>query len=459
MWSINELIVAPATVPGRGARAIVRLAGQRLAELLPALVDADCWPRPGEQPRAVRGTLAAAGLAREWGPLPVDVLAWPGHGGPIGGPLAEVQLPASQPLVEAVVAEACRHGARLARGGEFTLRAFLAGRLDLVQAEAVLGVVDARTPAELSAALDRLGGGAGRALERVRGDLLDILADIEASIDFADEATPDAVPAGPAWAVVAARLDAARDAVDRVVATLAGRDAAACELPRVVLAGRPNIGKSSLFNAICGRAAALVADEQGTTRDWIEARMGGSLGRDWLLVDLAGIDAAGGGTDDAIAADAQDRARAELARADVVVACRDAAGALEIMPPAAAVRIDVVTRCDRLAASEAAVHELATSATNGLGIDRLRSAIDAAVAGLPAAGSATLRMRVAAQAARVAVDDAARAIRNFKAGDGVDEAVVAGVVRTAAESLAEATGAAIGTDLLDRIFSRHCIGK
>ena len=147
MWSADELIVAPATVPGTGARAVVRLAGDGLGELLQSLLAAIAWPQHGERPRVVRATLAAAGLGRDWGELPVEVLVWPGPAGPIGGPLAEVQLPASAPLVDAVIAEACRQGARLARGGEFTLRAFLAGRLDLVQAEAVLGVVDARTPA------------------------------------------------------------------------------------------------------------------------------------------------------------------------------------------------------------------------------------------------------------------------------------------------------------------------
>ena len=303
MWSAHELIVAPATVAGVGARAIVRIAGDGTEALLrrifvPMGVE---LPRPGESPRVVPGRLADEGLGRDWGELPVDVLFWPGPGGPIGGPLAEVQLPASAPLVDAVIAEACRLGARLARGGEFTLRGFLTGRLDLVQAEAVLAVVDARTPEDLSAALDRMAGGAGRALNHVRGELLDLLADIEASIDFADEATPDAVPVTPAWRTVAARLDGCRRSLDEVARSLVGRDATAADVPRVVLVGRPNIGKSSLFNALVGRDAALVADESGTTRDWIEARVSGDLGREWLLVDLAGLDASAACEDDLIA--------------------------------------------------------------------------------------------------------------------------------------------------------------
>ena len=461
MWSAHELIVAPATVAGAGARAIVRIAGDGTEALLrrifvPMGVE---LPRPGESPRVVPGRLADEGLGRDWGELPVDVLFWPGPGGPIGGPLAEVQLPASAPLVDAVIAEACRLGARLARGGEFTLRGFLTGRLDLVQAEAVLAVVDARTPEDLSAALDRMAGGAGRALNHVRGELLDLLADIEASIDFADEATPDAVPATPAWRTVAARLDGCRRSLDEVARSLVGRDATAADVPRVVLVGRPNIGKSSLFNALVGRDAALVADESGTTRDWIEARVSGDLGREWLLVDLAGLDASAACEDDLIASAAQARARAEAARADVIITCRDTGGGEVSIVVGSTPRIDVLTRCDRFADGNHDAGAIPTSASTGVGIATLRAAIDQAVEGLPAASSATLRMRVAVEASATSVAEARRAVEGAVGGHAVDESIISGSVRTAVESLGEVTGAAIGTDLLDRIFSRHCIGK
>lgn len=462
MWSIDELIVAPATVPGSGARAIVRLAGDALGALLPQLFTAVRWPRCGEAPRGVAATLARDGLGRDWGELPLHVLVWPGPGGPIGGPLAEVQLPASVPLVDAVVAEACRCGCRLARGGEFTLRGFLAGRLDLVQAEAVLGVVDARTPEELSLALDRLAGGMGQTLERVRGEVLDLLADVEAGIDFADESAPDGVPAGPAWPELTTRIDACIAAIAAASARLAGRDATAGDLPRVVLAGRANVGKSSLFNALLGRAAALVADEVGTTRDWLEARVTGASGRGWLLVDVAGWEtgAAGDTRCDPLAAEAQTRAAAEVMRADVVVACRDACDpAAPAVPAAAGRRIDVITRSDRVAGVGHGSDAIITSAVTGAGLESLAAAIDAAVATLPPSASATLRMRVAAAAATVALAEARSLVHEVAAGQGADEAVLAGSLRAAADALAEATGAAIATDLLDRIFSRHCIGK
>ena len=469
MWSTTELIVAPATLPGPGSRAIVRLAGDGLDGLLARMVTAEGsgFAQPGESPRVVPTRLAASGLGAEWGELAVKILHWPGPGGPIGGPLAEVQLPASAPLVEAVVAEACRHGARLARGGEFTLRAFLAGRLDLVQAEAVLAVVDARSPDELAAALDRMAGGAGRRLAATRSLLLDLLADIEAAIDFADETMPDAVPAADAatWRRVRDGLADTAAVIDDVANGLARRDAsAAAGLPRVVLVGRPNIGKSSLFNVLIGRDAALVADEAGTTRDWLEAPLASATGPRCILIDLAGMPADPAAARDAIDARAIDAARSELARADVAVVCRDASDpAWPGVPEAVqAVRLDIVTRCDRETDATDTADSLAirTSSVTGAGIDALRSAILAAVATLPPRSSpATLRMTVGLDAARNAVAEARRLVGLSGVAGLPDEAVVAGCVRRAVESLGEVTGAEIGVDLLDRIFSRHCIGK
>ena len=482
MWSVHELIVAPATVRGSGARAVVRLSGDGLDRLLEGLFVATAggFARHGEAPRLVMARLASRELTTEWGELPVEILHWPGPQGPTGGPLAEVQLPASAPLVDAVVAAACRHGARLAQGGEFSLRSFLAGRLDLLQAEAVLAVVEAKTPAELSAALDSMAGGVGHTLHSLRETLLDLTADIEATIDFADEHTPDAVPVADAaaWAALEARLVAAGQTLDAVAGRLASRDASAAgDLPRVVLVGPPNIGKSSLFNMLLGRDAALVADEAGTTRDWIAARLDADPTEPaCLLVDVAGIvdgmtdDVAGGEGRPAargpIELAAAERARAEIARADVVVACLDAAAAgetfLSSLPPATAPRIDVLTRCDLAPPSKVSriASACATSSHSGTGIAKLKSAIFGAVANLPGGRSpATLRMQVGVAAAREAVAAACGAAESARSGGTRDEAIVAGLLHQAVSAIGDVTGVELGTDLIDRIFSRHCIGK
>jgi len=473
MWSVHELIVAAATVRGSGARAVVRLSGDGLDRLLNELFAATAggFARHGEPARLVAARLASRDLTTEWGALPVEILHWPGPQGPTGGPLAEVQLPASTPLVDAVVAAACRHGARLARGGEFSLRSFLAGRLDLVQAEAVLAVVEAKTPAELSAALDAMAGGVGHALHSLRETLLDLTADIEATIDFADEHTPDAVPVADAaaWAALEARLVAAGHTLDTVAGRLASRDAsAACDLPRVVLVGPPNIGKSSLFNTLVGRDAALVADEAGTTRDWIAARLDADPTEPaCLLVDVAGVavDATDVAASGPIERAAAERARAEIARADVVVVCSDAATCVgTVLPPfpLASPRIDVFTRCDLATPSSCLEYASAciTSSRSGAGIAELKSAIFGAVANLPGGRSpATLRMQVGVAAARQAGAAACGAVESARSGGSRDEAIVAGLLHQAVAAVGEVTGVELGTDLIDRIFSRHCIGK
>lgn len=458
---------------------IVRLTGDGLRGLLDRLFvpcEPDAWlPCAGEPPRRVAGRLHPAGLGGTWGPLEVSLLFWPGPAGPLGAALAEVQLPASPVLASELQAEACRHGARLARGGEFSLRGYLAGKLDLLQAEAVLSLIEARTPEELTRALDRMAGGVGRAVTAVREDLLDLVADIEATIDFSDDLTPDAVPVpGLPTIELARRIQAAIDRLDAVDCRLADRDAATMEsLPRVVLIGPPNIGKSSLFNSILGREAAVVADELGTTRDWVGGVLEDELGQPvCLLVDVAGLPEVGAGQPgpDAIAAAAADIALREMHRAAVVIACQDAVtgsvGSQSAAPRSAAGRIDVVTRSDRLAGAEtpgaaacAPGRPIRTSALEGSGVDELRNRVLATIRALPPGSTpATIRLRSGIEAARRSL-----AVMLSEPGESgrlpPDEAFVAVVLREAIDALGEVTGAVIGMDIVDRVFSRHCIGK
>lgn len=481
MWEPDDLIVAPATVAGRGVRAIVRLGGAGLDDVLARLFVLPV-PLP-PSPRAIPATLRPDGLGGQWGAIAVEILRWPGPAGPTGGPLAEVQLPCSQPLVEAIVGEACRLGARLARGGEFTLRAFLAGKLDLLQAEAVLAVVDARSPGELSHALDRLAGGIGRDLQALRERLLDLTADVEAAIDFADERSPDSLGQSSAafWGSAIAALGEIGRAVDAAMAKVESRDSGMRgRLPRVVICGPPNIGKSSLYNALVGREAALVADEEGTTRDWLEAVVRGDApglpgqpgAVEWLLVDTAGVGKGEGDGADApeapLVAAAAEAGIGEVGRAEIVLRCRDqAAGhgrAGEGLPdgvslPHGAVVIDVLTRCDRGLPGGDLGAAIATSAATGLGLDRLKRQVAAAVATLPRFGGAAERIRAGLVATRSAVGEAKAIAELGLAGGPAEEPLLAETLLAAIDAVGMVTGHTIGTDLIDRIFSRHCVGK
>jgi tRNA modification GTPase len=516
MWIVDDLIVAPATVRAGGGRGIVRLAGPGLTDLLERLLEPAAEP-DGRAGRAVAALLREIPLndaspvdaapvdaapvdgtpvdgtpvdgtpvdGTTFGPIPLRLLTWPDGRGPLGMASAELHLPGSIPLVDAVVARCLQLGARLARGGEFSLRAFLGGRLDLMQAEAVLAVVEAATPDDLSAALDRLSGGLGRALEAERERLLDIAADLEAMIDFGDEAIDPAAREG-FGRTLAGRLETARSAIGDLLERLGDRAATATDGVRVVLSGPPNIGKSSLYNALLGRTAALVSDETGTTRDYLEAVVAGANSPvEYVLVDVAGLDgivADGDGSCAGVVGRADAVARRQAARADVLVRCRDATAGDSFPPAGRARRIDVLTRCDRAGMAGVAPASgppveggggvIRTSSVTGMGIDRLRRAIEEAVARSRSGTPATLRAAEGLLEAHEALGRSVMAAACRSSGrpesgptvlpteeSAFDEAVVASHLGRAIQSLASVTGREIGADLLDRIFSRHCIGK
>ena len=280
MHPLDDTIAAVASPPGAAARGIVRLSGPEVAACVGRVFTADGhadWAGAGS-PTAFPGHLRLPGVAA---PLPCDLCFWPTRRTYTGQPVAEVHTLGSPPLLEAAVEAFCEAGARPAEPGEFTLRAFLAGRIDLTQAEAVLGVIDAAGPDQLRTALAQLAGGLGAPLGSLRDRLLDLLSELEAGLDFADE---DLEPLAPER--LEAELEAAAGQVARLERQMLGRGEAG-ELPRVVLTGRPNVGKSSLFNALSGRAGALVCDLPGTTRDYLAAELE-CHGVRFLLVDTAG---------------------------------------------------------------------------------------------------------------------------------------------------------------------------
>jgi tRNA modification GTPase len=410
-------------------------------------------------------------------PAPCELYLWPGKRSYTGQPVAEVHTLGSPPLLEAVVQAACRGGARPAEPGEFTLRAFLAGRIDLTQAEAVLGVIDAAGAAELEAALTQLAGGLAAPLRRLRDELLELLAHLEAGFDFADEDLPFITREE-----LLSQLQIASLQVDDLVKKIAFRGDSAARI-RVALVGPPNAGKSSLFNALTGRGPhggtpAIVSEVPGTTRDYLTAE----LDLDGLkceLVDTAGIEAVGPSCREGlISSAAQEMTQEQFRVAHVRILCAEEDGVLgdgRVEERGAtrdglghAEEIVVMTKCDKraglssltTAGSQAAKTDaLHTSALTGKGIDELEAAIRAAVLrvasphGEVVAGTAVR----CGQSLRLAVESLERARAAVSAGLG--EELIATEVRVALNELAKVAGAVYTEDLLDRIFSRFCIGK
>ena len=344
-----------------------------------------------------------------------------------------------------MLARLCEHGARIARPGEFTLRAFLAGRIDLTQAEAVLGVIDAQGERELSVALSQLAGGLAGPLNELRNRLLDLLAHLEAGLDFVEEdiefITRDEL---------LRQLDDAARQVEALAQQMQCRGISRA-LPRVVLTGPPNAGKSSLFNALCGSDSAIVSHVAGTTRDYVSRQVRcGSM--DIELIDTAGIDAAGavGIVDSA----AQDVAHEQTRQAALVVECREAPQPAPASQPSS---IRVITKCDLDTGIHAAKGALLTSSRTGQGIEELKRAIEAALA--REAGDTSV---VAGTAARCgeSLARAAEALHRARfAASTLGEEFVAAEVRDALDCLGRVVGAVYTDDILDRIFSRFCIGK
>jgi tRNA modification GTPase len=447
---LAETIAALGSAPGGSARGLVRLGGGELASVLARLVEPPLeWPT---KPVATRVRLRVQGSI-----VPAELSLWPTARSYIGQPLAELNLPGSPPLLEAVLAACFEAGARPAERGEFTLRAFLSGRLDLPQAEAVLGVIEAETRAELTTALAQLGGGLGVEVQSARNSLLDLLADLEAGLDFADEhlefVTHDEL---------SRRLGEVARLVDRLLDRAAGRMRSR-PIPRVVLAGPPNAGKSTLVNALAGRRVALVSDQAGTTRDYVSV--------EWIadgmaveLVDTAGWESSRGET---IAGQAQSFRMEQWSRADLILVCTPADGPVQDdswSGSAACPILKVLTKSDLLPMANASLSDptptrLPVSATGGTGLAALRQAILACLATSALDGEALVattaaRCREGLLAARKGLDRAIALV-----GRETDQELLAIEIREALDGLGRLVGAVYTDDLLDRIFSRFCIGK
>jgi tRNA modification GTPase len=376
---------------------------------------------------------------------------WPAPRTYTGQDMAEIHTVGSAPLLNLVLADCLSRGARHAQPGEFTLRAFLSGRIDLTRAEAVLGVIDARNSAQLEAALQQLAGGLSRPIHAIRERLLDLVAHLEANLDFAEESDVD--PLGRALLVE--EIESSAGELAELVLRLTRRDRTR-SYPRVVLVGPPNVGKSRLFNTLVGQEHAIVSAQPGTTRDYLVA----VCHCDRLaieLVDTAGIES----PRNPIETQAQSLRDHQADRADLLLVCSsaDTVTASFERTTCEVPELRVRTKCDLvLPCPSDFTGAIRTSATTGEGLGKLRDAIatsllDRATEGdLPASTGA--RCRDSLLGAGSALRNAAGTLRT----GGGDE-LVAVDLRRAMDELGKVVGAVVTDDILDRIFQRFCIGK
>ncbi|HET7770501.1 MAG TPA: tRNA uridine-5-carboxymethylaminomethyl(34) synthesis GTPase MnmE [Chloroflexota bacterium] len=355
-------------------------------------------------------------------------------------------------------------GARPAERGEFTLRAYLAGKLDLAQAEAVADAVSARTPAALSLAVGQLGGTLSQRIGTLRGRLIALYARLEASIDFEEDEAPE-VERDEAQR----ELQEVGGALEALLAT-ARWGQLAREGIRVALVGRPNAGKSSLLNALLQADRAIVSSVPGTTRDVIEERID-LLGVPALLADTAGI----GDSHDPVERLGVERSRRAIAAADLVTVVIDANAPLGSDDRAVAALVTgpavvVLNKADLPATVDAAEARqllggrapvVSVSAVTGLGLDALRETLARAggwlrqgLDGETQAAVTSARHRAALVRAHAAVGEGAESLAGGLALDAVCTDV-----RSALEALGEITGESVTEDVLSEIFSRFCIGK
>ncbi len=446
-------IVAIATAPGRGAVGIVRASGRDLSTLVSALCSKALTPRHASYGAMLdaKGVAIDQGLALHF-PAPAsytgeDVLELQAHGGPV-----VLQL-----LLARCLEAGAAIGLRLAEPGEFTQRAFLNGKLDLAQAEAVADLIDASTEAAARSAGRSLAGALSGRIDALAARIVQLRMLVEATLDFPEEEIDFLEQAG-----ARAKLAAIEAALDEVLAQ-ARQGALLREGLTVVLAGQPNVGKSSLLNALAGAELAIVTAIPGTTRD----RIGQTIqihGVPLHIVDTAGLrDAAG----DEVEHIGIARSWQAIGEADVVIFLHDLtrrgdpgydAAELEIAArlPAGVPVIDVHNKLDLVAGD--AGSELRLSARTGQGLDALREAL-LAVAGWQSLPEGVFIARTRhVQALRAAREHLVRAREHADRRDAALE-LFAEELRLAHDRLGEITGAFSADDLLGVIFKSFCIGK
>lgn len=442
----GDTIAAISSAVGEAARIVVRVSGAKAKELavaLGAVIE-------GAAASARRERLRLAGLT-----VPAWVYVFHGPRSYTGEDLVEFHLPGNPLLARMMLEELIRRGARAAEPGEFTARAYFNGRMDLTEAEGVAATIGAHGERELQAARQLLSGELARRLRPMMDRLAETLALVEVGIDFSEED----VTFLPAEDLVRRARE-----VDEALGRLVGESARFERLthePRVVLVGRPNAGKSTLLNALCGKERAVVSPVAGTTRDVIsvEAPLEKGLIR---LIDAAGLEEQLPPEEDAsplaqIARQMHAHALTAIEQADRVLLVHDLTDPRPMLTPPRQPDLIVLTKLDQVATAPARSNrQVAVSAMTGTHLDELRRHLSELCFGQEGTGST-----LALNARHLhAIEEAREALR--RAEQAVQDAgpeVIALELREALEALGRILGQITPDDVLGRVFARFCIGK
>lgn len=438
-----DTIAALATPFGAGALAVVRMSGPRAVEIAGGVFRGRRAVKEVPPGRVVLGRIERDGSVIDEVCLTVfraprshtgeDVVEISGHGGVV----------VSRAVLDALLSA----GARMAAPGEFTQRAFLNGKMDLTQAEAVMDMINARGEAAARAAAGQLEGRLGRVVERLRGDTLAALAHLEAFIDFPEEGIDP-----ESGKVLLARVDDLSAALQRLLST-ADEGRMLREGVRLVIHGEPNAGKSSLLNLLVGYDRAMVSDIPGTTRDTIEENL--SLrGIPFRVIDTAGLRESG----DPLEIEGMRRTRHHLEQADVLVRVVDASAAAA-GPAAGGGEVVVLNKIDLRPERAVPDGVVAMSCLDGRGLEDLVGAI---IARTDLDSTTRFEETVAVNARhqhclRAAAERLAEARCSLQRGDAPELTAVE--LRSALAAIGEITGVVDTEEVLGKIFSTFCIGK
>ena len=457
----GDTIVALSTPPGRSGIGVIRMSGPDSLSILAKIFNPSKSGANFPDRSAVYGTVVDSGQSKAIDDGIAVVMRGPASY--TGEDVVELSLHGSPTVLDLVIRLLCRHGARPATRGEFTRRAFLNSKLDLVQAEAVIDLIDSATPAAAEEALARLDSSLSREIRGLSSAIKDVIAEIEAYIDFDEEDEHVPPKSEPALREVLRRME--------VLQETAGAGRIRREGMATVIVGRPNVGKSTLFNALLDADRVIVTPFPGTTRDPVDAQLalGGSR---FVLWDTAGIRP----DPEPVEEEGIRRTLRRIDRADLVLVVLDGSSPLdaddsEVLDACVGKNtvvvlnktdLGMVVNTEDAGLGPVAISRVTVSGKTGEGMERLRQIISGL--GEEMAGAGTLRSRGSLTRRGVVLMEAAAnpirgLLRQVDNGERPGPEIVSLELRRSLAPLEELTGERVDEGILERIFERFCVGK